>query len=178
MLASTWEHLGIVVLQKSTKTKDWLETCTCAYHTRDTRQPDANSNLQEHAAQRGKVDQRRDWGWENKDSEQSRYHVIAFTVYLRLTESRKKKKSQCLRTKSELRDLCRWMRLIESDTRGREIGERERETEQQKEKLKCKQTEAKWYYCIVERAWSVTYLGFEGIMTNCIKRKSRCFGTL
>ena len=48
----------------------------------------ANSNLQEHMVQRGKVDKRRDRGGENRDSEQSRYHVIVFTVHLRLTEKK------------------------------------------------------------------------------------------
>lgn len=37
-------------------------------------------------AQRGKVDKGRDRGGENRDSEQSRYHVIVFTVHQRLTE--------------------------------------------------------------------------------------------
>ncbi len=43
-----------------------------------------NSNLWEHTVQRGKVDKRRDK--ENSGSEQSMYHVIIFTVHVRLAE--------------------------------------------------------------------------------------------
>lgn len=66
------------------KDKGQLEACTCAYNTWDIRKPNAKSNLPEHMVQRGKVDKRRDRGGENRDSEQSRYRVIVFTVRLRL----------------------------------------------------------------------------------------------
>ena len=46
----------------------------------------ANSNLQEHMVQRGKVDKRKERKRENRGSEPSLYHVIIFTVHGRLTE--------------------------------------------------------------------------------------------
>lgn len=54
-----------------------LETCTCAYNTWDVQELNAKSNLPEHTVQRGKVDERRDGGGENRE----KHHVFVFTVH-------------------------------------------------------------------------------------------------
>lgn len=85
LLTFRWPHCRAL-----SQDKGLLETFTCAYNTWDVQKLNAKSNLQEHTVQRGKVDERRDRGGENRDSEQSRNRVIVFTVHQRMKGIKKK----------------------------------------------------------------------------------------
>lgn len=63
-----------------------LQTFTCAYNTWDVQKLNAKSNLPEHTVQRGKVDERRDGGGEDRDKHQ----VFVFTVHQRVRELKHK----------------------------------------------------------------------------------------